>query len=338
MRKLFIVITLALVASSFLLQSDTISAPSNGSNGRTHKLSIVDNFFHVTSAGNNFYISGPDGELLKLDESRKFITRKIDTLQDLLSISFIDDKNGWVVGTSGVAFKTNDGGKSWVPLNLEFGKGKGKIKGKVSFTCVEADSKNRVVIAGEAGVVGYSVDGGLNFKEISIPEDINIACVKITNDGLLVGGEFGVLYSYRGGKWHKVEMTSGIFTGEDWMNPEVISGILSIDDKQFAIIGFTGNTYTYNLKDNKIKKTATLSAPLYSISKSKENYVACGEYGKLFYSSDLVNWKDSKKDVSSNVYLRSVNFSKHSNTGVAIGGYGTVFITQDGGLNWQILK
>lgn len=39
------------------------------------------------------------------------------TTQGLNKLAFVDSLNGWVVGDSGVIFKTSDTGKSWVPQN-----------------------------------------------------------------------------------------------------------------------------------------------------------------------------------------------------------------------------
>jgi len=326
---LLIAVPLLVIASvSTYLSLDSESA-HGAANEQAYKIPRIENLVEVVHSGKSFFITGGDGLVVELDSLDRFSERNVKTLQDFRSISFADGSNGWVVGTKGVMFKTSDGGQSWKAVD----RGTGKI-GTSNLMTIDSDSGNRVVVAGEAGAVALSEDRGKTFADVSIPEDINISHVKLTKTGIYAGGEFGSLYAYNKGAWKKVAVNK--FSGESWMNPELISGMVDIDDGKVGLVGFTGDVYVYDARNGNVKVTSSLNVPLYSVSRSRDYFVACGEYGKLFYSKDFADWKEASKDANINVFLRSIAFDRDkSNTGVTVGGYGTVLITKDGGVNWK---
>jgi photosystem II stability/assembly factor-like uncharacterized protein len=253
----------------------------------------------------------------------------INTIQDFLSISFSDVSNGWAIGTNGVMFNTSNGGKSWAAVDWN-----ASMKSSSNFMSIDSDSQKRVVIGGEAGAVALSENGGKNFVNVPIPEDLNVSYIKLSNGRILVGGEFGSLYSYNKGVWKKLVVNN--FSGDSWMNPEVISGMVDIDGSSVGLVGFTGDVYIYNQATGNVRITGSLNVPLYSVSRSANYFVTCGEYGKLFYSKDFVNWHEASKDKNINVFLRSICFDRNNlNIGVAVGGYGSVLFTKDGGVTWK---
>lgn len=333
MKKIFrvfiIVVSLLVVVSISILlgSSDKGTGPEAGGE-YGYIISRVENLVSVSHSGKNFFITGGDGLIVEMDSSVDFVSRKADTLQDFLAISFSDDKNGWTVGTKGVVFKTNNGGRSWNTVNLDVGK-----RSDANLMSVDSDSSNRVVMGGENGTVIFSENGGKSFVDISIPDEMNISQVKLSKGKLLVGGEYASLYFYNHnrGVWKKI--VANKFSGEEWMNPEIITGIVDIDDNKVGLVGLTGDIYIFNLKSGNVKAVASLKVPLYSVSRSADYFVASGDYGKLFYSKNFVNWEVASTDVIVNVFLRSVCFD--GNFGVAVGGYGTVLTTKDGGVNWQ---
>jgi photosystem II stability/assembly factor-like uncharacterized protein len=38
----------------------------------------------------------------------------VETTQNLLSVAFANDKNGWVIGWNGTILRSGDGGRSWI--------------------------------------------------------------------------------------------------------------------------------------------------------------------------------------------------------------------------------
>ncbi len=82
---------------------------------------LVDPLFHLTelSDGTGWAV-GSAGEILRRDPGggpwrRAKVGQDISTW--LRAISFADDKHGYMVGGFGLIFRTNNGGKTWIPVH-----------------------------------------------------------------------------------------------------------------------------------------------------------------------------------------------------------------------------
>ncbi len=333
MKKRFILFSLSLLllACFSLLRvgaSDNNSTPT-ASSLRAYAPSSIDNFFDVTSSGDIFWVAGSDGVLIKVDKQNKLKEIKIDTHEDLLSVSFSDPDHGWVVGTNGLVLRTSDSGGNWARVDT------GINLGKLNLSIVRTLSRETVLIAGEKGTVIMSTDGGKTWSNLFIPEDVNLSNIDQIGSHLMACGEFGSLYILKNDKWNKFTVNKEMFKGDDWMNPEIVTGIYDLGREKLGIVGTSGNAYVFNLRSESIESVKEVKIPLFSIAKSRDGYVVCGEFGKIFYSADFIGWKEAAKDVDLNIYIRSVRFLEGDlSRGLAVGGYGTIMTTNDGGGRW----
>lgn len=333
MKKCFIFCSLSLLLlvcfSLHLVGASDNNSKPTASSQKAYAPSSIDNFFDVTSSGDIFWFAGSDGVLVKMDKQGKLKEIKIDTREDLLSVSFSDPVHGWVVGTNGLVLKTTDGGSKWERVDT------GINLRKLNLSTAKALSRETVYIAGEKGTVIRSTDGGMTWSKLFIPEDVNLSNVDRVGDYVIAGGEFGSLYILNNNQWKKFTVNKGMFKGDDWMNPEIVTGMIDLGREKVGIVGTSGNVYVFNLKNQSVESVKELGIPLFSISKSKDGFVACGEFGKIFYSTDFVGWKEATKDVDLNIYIRSVRFLEGDlSRGLAVGGYGAVMMTSDGGRRW----
>jgi photosystem II stability/assembly factor-like uncharacterized protein len=291
--------------------------------------SAIDNFFDVTSSGDTFWIAGSDGVLVKGDKQNKLKEIKINTREDLLSVSFSDPDHGWVVGTNGLVLKTLDGGRNWASVDT------GINLRKLNLLAVKALPQETVLIAGEKGTIIRSTDGGKTWSNLFIPEDVNVSNINQIGGHLTAGGEFGTLFILKNDKWKKITVNKGTFKGDDWMNPEILTGVTDLGRERLGIVGTTGNAYVFNFRSESVESVKDVKVPLFSISKSNDVYVASGEFGKIFYSADFMDWKEAGKDVDLNIFIRSVKFlDGELSRGLAVGGYGVILTTNDGGRRW----
>lgn len=77
---------------------------------------MKENLFSVNGKGIRQWCVGLKGTLsANTGEGWRDITDKIPTRAWLKKCAFIDEKNGWIVGSVGTALRTEDGGETWVP-------------------------------------------------------------------------------------------------------------------------------------------------------------------------------------------------------------------------------
>ncbi|GAA0794273.1 WD40/YVTN/BNR-like repeat-containing protein [Marinobacterium sediminicola] len=83
------------------------------------------------------------------------------TLMDLL---FVDSQRGFVIGAYGVIFGTIDGGESWHSLGHRL-----PNPDRMHLNAILMDSRNRLLVAGEAGLLMKSDDLGGSWQSVDTP-------------------------------------------------------------------------------------------------------------------------------------------------------------------------
>ncbi len=86
----------------------------------------------------------------------------LDTEANPLDIDFVDDKNGFLVGTDRLILETNDGGITWNERNLD-------IPSEGNFRLISVDFKDQEGwIAGQPGLILHTKDGGKNWIRLDL--------------------------------------------------------------------------------------------------------------------------------------------------------------------------
>lgn len=246
----------------------------------------------------------------------------------LYGVHFLNENNGWVVGSLSTILKTTDGGESWEPKEISLN----SVLRKVHFE----DENNGWIIGGEEriqylGSVLVTTDGGENWTNTDPVEsytswnDISV----VSKDLIFICGFHGVYKSIDGGfTWEKntyLNWASTIyfidqFTG--WAAGTSGGGIYKTTDG--------GNTWTEIANmgfiwHNSIKFVTEKIGYLVSSELQSET-------GYIYKTVDGGNsWL--KQDSVFNQEYKSIDFSDSLN-GVATGTKGRVKYTTDGGNLW----
>ena len=86
----------------------------------------------------------------------------LDTKANPLDVDFIDDLNGFLVGTDRLILETNDGGVSWKERNLD-------IPSEGNFRLISIDFKDQEGwIAGQPGLILHTNDGGKTWTRLDL--------------------------------------------------------------------------------------------------------------------------------------------------------------------------
>lgn len=84
-------------------------------------------------------------------------------------IQFVNDKVGYILGYSGLLFKTTNGGKNWQQIKIQ----KGRIINRGYFNTLHFYTENDGFIAGNDGVILKTTDGGKNWQQGDYPHNTN---------------------------------------------------------------------------------------------------------------------------------------------------------------------
>lgn len=119
--------------------------------------------------------------------------QRVPTRNELIHLDFVNDDNGWIVGTQGTILHTSDGGKSWA------------LQGSgTNATLYHVDFRNSRTgwAVGERGTILRTVDGGANWLTVNAPVRSTLLSVMFVDDdeGWTVGRGGVILRSGDGGR------------------------------------------------------------------------------------------------------------------------------------------
>jgi photosystem II stability/assembly factor-like uncharacterized protein len=127
----------------------------------------------------------------------------------LMDVHFFDETHGLIVGTYGLAFRTEDGGKSWQSIMGRTDDPLGR-----HLYGIEA-APDGVYLAGEQGAIFKSNDGGKSFRHLANPgKGSFFGLVSAPSGAVIAYGLRGAVFRSEDGgvHWTKVNLTFASFT------------------------------------------------------------------------------------------------------------------------------
>ncbi len=258
------------------------------------------------------------------------------TLAWLRSIQFVDDKTGWIGGSSGTLLKTEDGGVTWK-----------KQPKPTSETVYDIHFKNAQTgwllcngdvfgpTTGSITSILRTDDGGSTWVRENIadgPERMLRFVAGPGGDIIFVVGEMGTMLSRSDNntdaqKYHRSNMTSRVMLTAGHMF-DVSRGVIVGGAGSIFITVDGGNTWEMP-KQQRIKKAGKLNSVFFLEEKTGW---AVGNAGKIFQTKDAGrSWTEQTS--FANVDLNDVVFLNES-FGMVAGDKGNIFSTKDGGKTW----
>ena len=226
-------------------------------------------FYSININDNKIFLGGSSGFLCYLNTKNELVKIVTNTTASLFRILFINSNTGFVVGSSGLILRTNDGGISWKKIES----GVTKNLYSISFS----DSKNGVIV-GWNGTILKTIDAGLSWKKHSVNFSTYLKDVLFVNEflGLIVGGGGKVLRTEDGGAdWNEIDLDSDaalykihfnntgeaiiltnrgeIFlsndSGKNWIKkyigqPVILNDIQQLNSGNFIVAANNGNIFT----------------------------------------------------------------------------------------------
>ena len=163
-----------------------------------------------------------------------------DIIYKAMSIYFIDDMTGWIVGSEGSIASTTDGGETWT----------GQLVESCDFRDVQFIDENIGWLAGKDGALFYTSDGGSTWERVvsgGYPVDDDFSQLQMLGQSIgFVQGFLGVYRTEDGGlEWENnwlpfvpykgawsmslIDEHTGYLLGTRWMESDPILLYLTVD-------------------------------------------------------------------------------------------------------------
>ncbi|MFD1623491.1 WD40/YVTN/BNR-like repeat-containing protein [Azospirillum griseum] len=199
-------------------------------------------------------LGAPDAEGLR-ETSLRLVEEGPD--KPFLDLFFANEREGIIVGAYNLAFRTQDGGRSWTPWmhRLDNPKGLhlyGIAKG-------QGPAAGDLYIVGEQGVLLRSTDGGERFTALPSPYKGSwFGALTTADGGLLAYGLRGSLYrsTDRGESWTAID--TGVASG--------IGAALALEGNRVVLASQTGDLLTSRDGGATVQPAPARKAPLTALA------------------------------------------------------------------------
>ena len=154
---------------------------------------------------------GNNGKLLVSVNNSGDIWLEINsgTNNNLKDLFFVNAFVGFAIGDNSTLLKTTNGGRSWNPIEMQFG--------NRNFNSIFAFDENNLIAAGELGSVFITNDGGINWYNADVPNfelSFNHIIFYNSNTGIIVADQGILLITTDGGlSWQHA--VTGIINNPD---------------------------------------------------------------------------------------------------------------------------
>lgn len=236
------------------------------------------------------------------------------------SVYFFSARVGWIVGESGLIFKTTDGGQSWIDQS---------VRTAYDLLSVHFTNANTGWACGARGTMYKTSNGG----DAWLPQTTGVTSLLYGVQALTpvnifaVGSSGRVLRSYDGGgRWD----TLARFTNRSLYTIQFVTPKIGWVTGAFGVVFKTldgGNTWT--------NQRTFVFSNLYSAQFFDSlNGTAAGGFGTIIKTTNGgSSWTESAYETYNDLY--SIRFATR-NIGWAVGDYGTILFTNDGGNTWRL--
>jgi photosystem II stability/assembly factor-like uncharacterized protein len=274
------------------------------------------------------WMVGEDGAMLRTNVEGEVSTYPLDHAGDLDAIACHGRATAWVVGEAAAVLLTRDAGEHWTPVDVGLPPA-AHLRG-VATAEGQAEGSETLVIAGDAGVLLRSTDGGSRFSAVEGPA-VDWAAVATDEHGAVafVAGADGTLWRSDGGA-----PLSRVYAGEGLALHDVA---VSHDGAVVVAVGEDGLVLRSDDGGTRFEALAPATElDLHGVRLGADHatVVAVGEAGvvvRIDATGSHVQALLGPDEALMAVHLRA------DGLGQAVGTGGTIFVTHDAGMGWEPL-
>ncbi|MBN2542240.1 hypothetical protein JXI42_05195 [bacterium] len=261
------------------------------------------------------------------DDGEEWDIQSYGIRRSLASVFFLDELNGWVVGSDGVCCQSTDGGQTWVHQNSQTTN---------YINSVYFHDTNNGWIAGNDGIFRKTTDGGFHWVTIDVGTGSRLYKIAFPTAevGYIVGEDGVILKSADGGdSWTALTIPSEI-------SDVYFRDLFFVTENEGWVCGDNGTViHTINGGDSwtpQESNTITNLLGIHFIS-ATEGWVVGGIDGGVSRVHHTVdggeNWV--YQSTGESIWWSDVFFTD-ANNGWVTGLYGKIYHTSDGGESWHM--
>lgn len=274
------------------------------------------------------YAGGADGSLIKtVSSGLHWYSISFPINANITSIDFLDNNHGWVAGTMGNSaylYQTTDGGNYWKQL----------LKTKARNISIDL-LNNNVGWASADSILYFTNDSGRHWTKHNLHLSISHVFFLNIRQGWLTSGNRVYRTSDGGLNWEYVAL-----------NQQPIRGLGKI---QFlnASVGYVIGTFVgFNEEDGYLFKTTDGGITWNQVLSVGGSFIGYATFTDMDFLDENTGWVVAEdqvykttngrdwKQVSTASNLNHITAINHSTVWGA-GNYGSLFLSGDGGKNWQ---
>ena len=157
------------------------------------------NLYSVTSFGNDVWMTGDNGNIIKtLKTASSNTVYNAGDAGTFNSIFFVNASTGFVCGPAGRVYKSVNGGVNWTLSNTGISAGNGTLN-SICF----ADENNGTIVANSGDI--FVTNNGGNFWSLETsPTSKNLLKVRYFGTDRVAAGEYGTLIFNTGSGWSNI--------------------------------------------------------------------------------------------------------------------------------------
>ncbi|MEN8194177.1 MAG: YCF48-related protein [Bacteroidota bacterium] len=276
-----------------------------------------ENLYSICFQNTHGWAVGYNGTIIHCegDNLIKWHEQESGTDKMLLSVFFIDTKNGWAVGQDETILRTNNGGKDWTNLS--------GIGSQHYFSVYFLDENNGWLAgaAGHNGVIKYTQNGGDTWTNSIIPANrMNSIYFYDLNYGCAVGDNGAIFVTTDGGaNWTLPNSNTTSHLKDVWLNHA----------GKCKVVGYNGTIlYSDDFGVNWSVQISGTDNILYGV----DTWRIVGQAGDILHQHESGGeWQFESSGFTD--WLSSIDFVDENN-GWVVGAKGTIYQTVDGGVQW----
>jgi photosystem II stability/assembly factor-like uncharacterized protein len=301
-------------------ESHIYKTTDGGTTWKDVSIPSISSLYSVNLIQNTGFVMGGDyyhgADVLKsIDTGSNWNFLSKGTTEHLWSIDFCNKDCGYAVGFGGTVLKTNNAGVDWTSCTAT----------SYDLLSVSCTDPNTVFVSGKNNLIMKSTDAGNTWTNyFGYTNKYLYSTFFLDNNIGFVAGDDGTIYKT-------------INSGTDWsiLSDPLYGSIMSIyflnPDNGF-FVNHEGEIYMTNTGGTVWNKVYTATSSLWDISfvNSNSGFIA-GDKLILKTIDGGISWTA----IPANWTLFSVCFVNEM-TGYAVGDYGVVLCTNDGGITWAV--
>jgi len=272
-------------------------------------------------SGNSGVAVGSYGAITStVDGGKTWTSQSPEEEKSLSSVSFADPEHGLVAGDEEMLLWSNDSGNTWTSSKT--------LPGRHIWSGCLLNSQTAIGL-GYGGVIFRTEDAGVTWEQIATGIDTWLSRMKFVDENLgLAVGYSAIITTEDGGKtWTRRPIPPHIGDCS-------LIGIACADKARWLVVGSQG--VILESKDSGqtwISQSSPVKKVLYGVAWSdSQTATIVGEKGLILQYVEGVGWTERKSGTSYRLY--AVEYTSPL-IGYAVGQFGTILRTDDGGKTWK---